>query len=492
MFLRPHHFQAADRHWMEALTAASQFDHGYNYGIRWLDYSREAIGNFQFELKACHARLRDGTLIVLGPGQPVERQATAPAFAAQMPAPVDLQGAFDRQERVLVYVGVPRLKLGSVNVARANEPAHGHRYVEVREQVQDEERGGNDQDLQFRQLNVRVLLETDGDLKGYEVLPIARLQRATDRTSTPAPDPSYFPPLLAVDAWPDLSSGVFRAVYDMIGAKIDLSAQWAREYEADFDALQPGDLPRLLKLGQLNGAQGVLSTLAFVRGLHPLLAYAELCRIAGQLSLFDRSRRLGQLPPYDHDNLGNIFIMVREEIRRLLEDELPQFERRPFRGVLFKGRDQVEKPGMQVDLPPHWLKDEWDWFVGVACEGFDPRNCEKFLNRTLYWKLASPARVEDVFQHAKPGLKLDLLEQPPRPLPSRGGWSYFRLVREGDGAQAWRHVIAEKAMGMRLKSELVNNIATLPGNSKLELKYDLSGSSRRVSLEFALFAVRRP
>ena len=34
LFLRPHHFQAADRYWTEAADLSEQWDHQYHYGIR--------------------------------------------------------------------------------------------------------------------------------------------------------------------------------------------------------------------------------------------------------------------------------------------------------------------------------------------------------------------------------------------------------------------------------------------------------------------------
>ena len=68
LFLRPHHFQAADRYWTEALQTSEQWDHQYNYGIRRLELSREAIANYQFQVNACHARMKDGTLVAAGPG----------------------------------------------------------------------------------------------------------------------------------------------------------------------------------------------------------------------------------------------------------------------------------------------------------------------------------------------------------------------------------------------------------------------------------------
>ena len=73
MFLRPHHFQAADRHWAERIQTSESWDHPYNYGLFSLDLSREAIANYQVQVSTCRARLKDGTLITLGVGQEPDR-----------------------------------------------------------------------------------------------------------------------------------------------------------------------------------------------------------------------------------------------------------------------------------------------------------------------------------------------------------------------------------------------------------------------------------
>ena len=69
MFLRPHHFQAADRYWFDFAQTSEKWDHPCNYGIRALEFSTEAISHFQFQVNVCHVRMRDGSLVELNPGQ---------------------------------------------------------------------------------------------------------------------------------------------------------------------------------------------------------------------------------------------------------------------------------------------------------------------------------------------------------------------------------------------------------------------------------------
>ena len=45
-----------------------------------------------------------------------------------------------------------------------------------------------------------------------------------------------------------------------------------------------------MMLGELNQAYSTLAVLAFAQGVHPFVAYIELCRIVGQLSIFTPER----------------------------------------------------------------------------------------------------------------------------------------------------------------------------------------------------------
>jgi type VI secretion system protein ImpJ len=123
MFLRPHHFQAADRFWTEQLDASERWDHPYNYGVRDLELSPAAIENFQVEVTSCSARMRDGTLISIEPNAGLDR--------------VDLRKAFETRQAVKVFLAVPRLKIGAVNVSQ-DGPGVRSRYAARHQPQQDE------------------------------------------------------------------------------------------------------------------------------------------------------------------------------------------------------------------------------------------------------------------------------------------------------------------------------------------------------------------
>ena len=459
LFLRPHHFQAAERFWTELSQTGQHWDHQYDYGIRKLELSDEAIANYQLQVNACHARMLDGTVISIDPGEELDR--------------VDLKEAFAKEAVVRVFLAVPKLKLGSVNVGPASDPGKA-RYVEAVQSLQDESLGGNDQEIRLRSFNVRLLLSTQ-DLAGYEVLPIAQIQRAGEREAVPLVDAGYFPPILACDAWPPLGRDIVRAIYDVIGKKIEVLAEQVTNRSITLVSQEPGDLDRLLMLSELNVAYCTLGVMAFALGVHPLAAYTELCRTVGRLSIFAPERRAPEVPPYDHDDLARIFRWVKERIELLLGAIRDyEYEQRFFVG---------EGKGMRVTIESKWFNAEWQWFVGVARGNLSEKECLGLLSPgALDWKLGSARQVDALFEYGAEGLHMTPLAQSPRALPPGRDWIYFEVSRSNT---AWKDVLETQTLAMRLKDTLIMNRQELQGQRKLVV----SAAGKEAALQFALFAV---
>lgn len=476
LFLRPQHFQAAERFWEELGSTSEQWDHPCGYGLQALEFSKEAIANGQFEVYAVKARLRDGTLVVLDIGQQPDRidLKEAAARAVKQPLAAGLGEAFEKAETVRVYLAVPRLKMGRVNVAAA-EGGNDARYGESLLSVQDETRGGDDQELQFRTLNVRLLLSTQ-DVSGYEILPIAQIKRASEGAAAPQLDKDYIPPVLTIEVWPGLGRGIVRAIYDMIGQKIEVLSQQLQDRGIGLAAQEPGDADRIEMLAQLNGAYGVLSVLAFSPGVHPFTAYAELCRIASQLAIFSRERRATGLPPYDHDDLAGIFKQIQLRIETAINSVRDyEYQMRYFMGVGL---------GMQTTLEPRWFNSDWQWFIGVRKGDLTTQEIRDLLSPgQLDWKFGSSRQVEMLFQHRAEGVQLTPVERPIRALPVRQEWVYYEVLRKEN--PAWRDVQQTQTLALRLRDSLILNYDRLQGETQLVV----SARGKRVPLQFALFAV---
>ncbi|MEX2176515.1 MAG: type VI secretion system baseplate subunit TssK [Pirellulaceae bacterium] len=476
MFLRPQHFQAAERYWSELNEVSQQIDHPYYYGLRGVSLSEEALANNQFQMNSCRARMKDGTLVNLEVGQEPDRLDMRAGMSGELLDSVELTDAFDREQRVRVFLAVPRLKMGRANVGRGSSDRDS-RYLATTGSVQDETGGGNDEEVEFLSLNLRLLLSTQSHA-GFEVLPIAQVKRAGSANSAPEIDPEYIPPLIAIEAWPRLSRDMIRVIYDRLGENINVLSEQVSGLDVALASDDPLDLRRVLLLSRLNEAYATLSSLTFSAGVHPFKAYVELCRAVGQLALFGATRKPPEFPRYDHDNLYPIFKWLKDQIEDLLggikgEDEPV---RRFFTG---------SGPGMQVALEPQWLAEGWNWYVGVNRGKLTEEECRELLkpgSMNLDWKFGSASMVDFYKRAFNPGLRLEVPTQLPRNLPSGGPWLYYAVRRDNE---AWPYVQKEQTLAMRLNTHLIRNLETLQG--KRDLVVSIKGQS--VILQFALFAV---
>src|SRR5438552_3397319 len=103
MFLRPHHFQAVQRHWAHLLQLNGKWDQHYNWGLRSIEIDLDALANYRGVVRSLRARLRDGTLIS------IPEDGLLPV--------VDLKAAFERENAVTVFLAVPLLQLGRANIS---------------------------------------------------------------------------------------------------------------------------------------------------------------------------------------------------------------------------------------------------------------------------------------------------------------------------------------------------------------------------------------
>src|SRR5262249_39048930 len=82
VFVRPHHFNAAQQHWEQVLAQNAKWDRHYNWGLRAVELDLDALANYRLVVRVLRARLRDGTLVS------IPEEGTLPA--------IDLKPAFER------------------------------------------------------------------------------------------------------------------------------------------------------------------------------------------------------------------------------------------------------------------------------------------------------------------------------------------------------------------------------------------------------------
>lgn len=453
MFLRPHHLQAADACAREALRLSEDWYHPFNWGYRRIELDRDAVSNFAMTLPACEARFKDGTKLVVPEDTTID--------------PVELHETMAKDSSVMVYLAVPTVRPGRANVAES--PAgDGPRYWIETIEREDENTGGDEQSIEVRRTQARLLLSGQ-DHTGYETLPLCRIERSTQTGSPPQVDPAFVPPLLALDSWPMLWRAV-QSLHQQIGARITQFAEQMADRDISFESQSPGDAERMVKLAVLNAAYSYFESFAFTPGLHPLTTYGELCRLVGQLAIFSEERRPPSLLGYDHEDISGCFYNAIKYIQRYLDILPPRaFEKRYFERVGER---------LEAALDQRWLSPAKALFLGVETE-LNEQECQQLLG-AMDMKMGSGSQVEHIFRRALGGLTLTPVARPPQPLPVKTGIVYYQVTRE---PVFWRDVEDSCTLALRM------NLSHAAFESNRILSITPVGRNKPSNLQFALFVV---
>ncbi len=461
MFLQPHHLQAAERHHGYVHQLGSKWDVHHNWGLRSIELRENALANYRLVIRRLEARLKDGTLVVVRPDD------------GALPA-LDLKAALEGEQAVMVFLAVPVLRLGRANVC--DDAGDDGRFLVDSQEIEDENNGVNQEPVQFRRLNLKLLVSAKDEHPGYELLPIARIEKSAEAGAPPRLDPTYIPPVLACDASDTLRADILQNIFERIGIKIELLATLAETRGVTVDSQTASDALMIGQLRALNEAYALLGGLVFAQGVHPMQVYLELCRLVGQLAIFSRERRPPKLPAYNHDDLGGCFYRVKQHLDGLMDLVFePEYKQRPFEGAGLR---------IQVPLEPAWLEASWQLFVGVK-SSLPAEECVNLLTMSgqLGMKIGSSDRVDAIHRHASAGLRFTHETKPPSALPAVPGLIYFQISRDSQ-PEEWKNVQKSLTLALRL------NETRIEGNIQGEKIFTVRTNGHTTKMQFTLYVLK--
>lgn len=419
MFLRPHHMQQASLYTKNLLSEEMAVARPYAWGLHHLEVSDAELESEILSIRSCNLRLKDGTRIVA----PDNAEFEPRDFKAELDA---AGGSLD------VYVALP-LKMDrepNTIMLHEDEPPHARRFQATLANNVDENTGDNEQPVEVRKLSPYILFEGE-DLAGFELMKILKISRSGFDDNKPSISTEYVPPLLSMEAWMPLYNEV-RDIYNMLFAKNrSLAAQIAGRKIA-FGSEGAGGAEAMLKLNITNRYVGFLHQFTGTPRLHPFDVYAELCRFAGDLAIFDRTRQIPDLPLYDHDDIGRCYSELLAILDRFINNLLPTtFVRRRFEPVA----DRLE---VAIDDP--WIEPGVDFYLGIESDA----DIEIIDREHSYLKMATPEDLDRLVNRRLPGLMGRRVHRVPIGMPDRPNIHYFRIRRDGE---YWGGVQDTKILG---------------------------------------------
>lgn len=461
MFLRPHQFQAAEHHAEQLDFRHARCDQHYYWGLRKFLVDQDALAAHRFVVRELEIRFRDGTIVTL------------PDDASELA--LDLQEAFEGGREADIYLAIPQYRPRQPNLETLNSGPSRYRSYSL--DLEDENTGTNPQPIAFRRLNIQLKHGRE-ELSGFEILQLARLEKSDRAEAVPQLANSYFPPVLNCEACGALQNNVLQQAFYRVDKKLNMLSQQIITRGISFESLAPGDIRRLYQLRALNEAYAILRHIGFTPGLHPEMAYRELCKLVGQFAFFGQERRCPELPAYDHDDLAHCFWKARQQLDMLIDFiEEPAFQERPFVGMGLR---------MQISIEPSWLEaSAWQLFLGVRST-LSQEECVRILTRPerLGMKIGSADRVETIFTRGQEGLRFTHAPNPPRDLPSAKALTFFEIDRMATLPE-WGHVQSSLTLAIRLREgDIVGSI-----DGQRELSIRTGGQTH--SLQFTLYLVPR-
>jgi len=419
MFLRPQHFQQAERHRefsQRQLTLSSE-GHYWGFHSLVLDSTSLAIG--KVAITRASGVLPDGTAFAF----------PDPNIA---PTAVDISETF-KGKRILLCL--PVYREGSEEVSFDDDARSLARYSVRDEEVPDHNSvGGEPAPIQTAQLRLRLLPE-DEVPEGWMTIGVCLVNERRNDLSVSLSD-AFIPPVTAVQESTVLSgflrelSGLLHHRGEALAARLSAPGRGGVSEVADFMILQ-----------LVNRFEPLIAHLAQLHTLHPERLYAELLMLAGDFTTFTRdSRRPSDYAPYNHDDLTGCFTPLMHDLRRSLSMVL---EQNAFQIELLERAYGVR---VAVIADKELIKSA-TFVLAVASELPGEQVRSRFPTQV---KIGPVEKIRDLVNLHLPGVGLRPLPVAPRQIPYHAGNNYFEL---DTSSEFWRGLDRSGGLAMHIAGD---------------------------------------
>lgn len=400
LFLRPQHLQEQDRHTETLVRGALQAGWLQSWGFRSLALDQALADAGQIAVTEARGLFRDGTPFAIpetmDPPAPVAIGRDTPAGAVLLALPLEMPGgaSFD-----------------PAHAAPSGARFRG-RITRVRDAVAG---GGESEEIEIAR-PVAALIAPGGDAGGYTTLPVAGLTglRADGGVAF---DEAFLPPALATAAVP-----FYGQLLQEVVTGLDRIA------EAHGRMVLGGagrSVENLLVLELANAARPRLAHMLAQDAFHPADLYLELAGLAGRMATYGSgSRRLSELPAYDHLAPGPAFAALTDTLRSLILS-LRFVEPKSRALPVMKHATNIWK--VRIDSPE--VLEGSRIVVRVGSELSDDALRKIFVNQVT---VGSAGEFDALWKSRLPGIALKPLHSQPREIPYDGDRLCLELDRKSE------------------------------------------------------------
>lgn len=400
LFLRTQHFQQQDR-WIEAqMHAAMSAAPLQRFGFRRLVLDKAALDAGRVGIETAEGILPDGTPFSL-----------PDMMAAPEPVPVAADTAAG-----LVSIAVALKRAGAATIEPHHSAPSGARYRGELINVRDTILGGADpEEIEIARLQPRLLLPGQ-EAAGFTALPIARIDGLMADGGV-ALTVGYLPPALVTSACPWYA----RFAQELVTGLERISDAHGKVLLAGTGA----SVENLLILELANGAHPRLAHMLAQDLFHPAEFYMELAGLAGRMATFgSNSRRLTDLPPYDHADPQPAFAALADTLRSLILS-LRHVETRSRALEVRKHSKNV----WTIRLGSPEIVNNSRIVLRVGSDMSEDKLRKIFVNQTT---VGAADEFDTLWKVRLPGIPLKPLHSQPREIPYDGERLCLELDRTSD------------------------------------------------------------
>jgi type VI secretion system protein ImpJ len=313
------------------------------------------------------------------------------------------------------------------------------RYRAETKLVPDENQGFDEKPVQLGRKAFRLLF--GGEFRdGYSSLRIAQLQRTA--TGAPALRPSFVAPSLDL-ASSEYLMGLLRRQVEILLTNSASLAGTRRETGKSSAGFSASEADRFWMLHTFNSYVPELRHIFKTRRGHPEGAYIAMLRLAGALSTFSRDNGPGDLPDYDHDDIGLCFTNLDRRIRDLVGILIPE----NFVTIPLTLTDRYIWAGTVEDDN---LFKKGQFFLSVSAK---MGSGDLITKVPQFLKIAAPDDLDRLVRHAVGGLALRHVEVVPQQIRRKIENQYFQI----DQTQSlWERIMLSRRIGVHAPSEIID------------------------------------
>ena len=416
-FLRPQHFQQADRALLWQLRVRADSLQPYAWGLTEVEIDEDLAALGKFALVRAKGVMPDGTPFS------IPDDMALPA----LDIPADTRDA-------VVYLTLPAAQTGAQEFEEAESAGPDIRFLVQESDIADcFSKDRSQEPIEVARPNLRMGVTRD-QTYGRILCGLGQVREMQGKKVMF--DDRYIPPLLDIRASRPLRHGLV----DILGRCEQRADELAlRAVEATDGGAET--FASFLLLQALNRSIPVLRHLESLPVVHPERMYQELASIAGEIAtLVKPERKAPPLPPYDHENLRATF----EPLFDLLQSML---------SAVFD-RSAIQLP-LEAMGPGAWTSTITDrnlyqhgyFYLAVRAAASVDEVRQMF---PAVAKIGAVEKMRQIVDSALPGVPLRHTPTPPSQLRVLPGFVYFELDR---GVADWRDFATATAVGLHVAGD---------------------------------------